>query len=421
MIILGIETSCDETAVSVIRGEGDNVEVLSNVVSSQIEIHKKWGGVIPEVAAREHVLNVLPVIQEALTKADLDRLIRTSQHKSAKVSTSPHIDAIAVTSGPGLITSLIVGVETAKTLAYAWGVPLIGVNHIEGHIYANFIGENSKLQITNPKQIPNSKFQIPNVSSFPNSQFPHACRQAGIPNSRNLFPAIILTVSGGHNLLVLMTGHGKFKIIGETLDDAAGEAFDKAAQILGLGYPGGPAISASAEKLQITNYKLQIKSKIKNQNFKIIPNSQFPISNSIVLPRPMFNSKNYDFSFSGLKTALLYQVQKDKNYKNRIPEYAHEFQQAVIDTLIHKTLKAAENYKAKTIMLAGGVSANKELRIQMAEAVKTNVPNSQFIIPNLQYTTDNAAMIACAGYYRAKQKKFIKWEKIKADCNFRLK
>jgi N6-L-threonylcarbamoyladenine synthase len=373
MIILGIETSCDETAASVIRGEGDNVEVLSNVVSSQIEIHKKWGGVIPEVAAREHVLNILPVVIEALG--------------IAKVK-SENLDGIAVTMGPGLITSLIVGVETAKTLAYAWGVPLIGVNHIEGHIYANFIngGESKKAK-----------------------------------GKRDDFPAIILTVSGGHNLLVLMQGHGKFKIIGETLDDAAGEAFDKAAQILGLGYPGGPAISASAEKFQIPNYKLNQKSKIKNQNFKIIPNSQFPIPNSIVLPRPMLNSKNYDFSFSGLKTALLYQAQKDKNFKNRIPEYAHEFQQAIIDTLIHKTLKAAKDYKAKTIMLAGGVSANKELRVQMAEAVKKNVSNSQFLIPNLQYTTDNAAMIACAGYFRARKKQFVKWNKIKADCNQELK
>jgi N6-L-threonylcarbamoyladenine synthase len=383
MIILGIETSCDETAASVIRGEGDNVEILSNVVSSQIEIHKKWGGVIPEVAAREHVLNILPVINEALEKAGL---VSSGNSKFVIRNSKLGIDAIAVTTGPGLITSLIVGVETAKTLAYAWGVPLIGVNHIEGHIYANFINEG-KSEKAKGKRVD--------------------------------FPTIILTVSGGHNLLVLMQGHGKFKIIGETLDDAAGEAFDKAAQILGLGYPGGPAISAAAEKFSISNFQFLNNDQILNfQNKKSIVKGQL---SKVVLPRPMLNSKNYDFSFSGLKTALLYQVQKDKNFKNRISEYAAEFQQAVIDTLIHKTLKAAKDYKAKTIMLAGGVSANKELRIQMEEAIKLSITNYQLRIPDLRYTTDNAAMIACAGYFWAKKKQFVKWEKIKADCNQKLK
>ena len=207
MKILGIETSCDETAASIVEDEGDGVRVLSDVVSSQIEIHKKYGGVVPEVAAREHVLNILPVINEALAKAGINR------ENAAK-----EIDAIAVTIGPGLATSLMVGIETAKTLSFAWGVPLVKINHIEGHIYANWIGVNSKFQI------PNSK------------------------NKENKFPALILTVSGGHNLLVLMKGHGKFKIVGETLDDAAGEAFDKAAKMMGIGYPGGPAIAQQAER-----------------------------------------------------------------------------------------------------------------------------------------------------------------------------
>ena len=197
MIILGIETSCDETAAAVISCSGEKVKVLSNVVSSQIEIHKKYGGVVPEVAAREHVLNILPVVNEAV--------------KGIK-----KIDAIAVTTGPGLVTSLLVGVETAKTLAYTWKMPAVAINHIEGHIYANFIDNKPK------------------------------------------FPALILTVSGGHTMLILITGHGKYKLLGETRDDAAGEAFDKAAQLLNIGYPGGPAIAASAAKLKDKSEKLKL-------------------------------------------------------------------------------------------------------------------------------------------------------------------
>ncbi|MDP3042890.1 MAG: tRNA (adenosine(37)-N6)-threonylcarbamoyltransferase complex transferase subunit TsaD [bacterium] len=386
MIILGIETSCDETAAAIARGQGDKIEILSNVVSSQIEIHKKYGGVVPEVAAREHVLNILPVVNEALEKAGIKR-----------GNAGKKINAIAVTVGPGLITSLIVGVETAKVLSYVWNVPVIGVNHIEGHIYANWlrpIGANYKLprprtaqrgrQITNYKKIPNSKFQIPKIN----------------------FPAVVLTVSGGHTMLVLMEGHGKYKIIGETRDDAAGEAFDKAAKLLKLGYPGGPEIAKYAENF------LNQKSKIS-------------------LPRPMIYSKDYDFSFSGLKTALLYEIRKDKDYKSRISEYCYEFQQAVIDVLIHKTVKAAEEYGVKTIMLAGGVAANKELRSQLKQAVKKSVPCSpgraprsgagMFYVPRLEYTTDNAAMVAAAGYYKALKNNFTPWRKLKVDANLELK
>ncbi|NIA18332.1 MAG: tRNA (adenosine(37)-N6)-threonylcarbamoyltransferase complex transferase subunit TsaD [Actinobacteria bacterium] len=371
MIILGIETSCDETAAAVVETHSNaSLRVLSNVVSSQIEIHKKYGGVVPEVAAREHVLNILPVVNEALIKAGINPAtplskwgVKSPQPPFNKVG--KFIDAIAVTIGPGLITSLIVGIETAKVLSYAWNIPVVAVNHIEGHIYANFIGklktQNSKLKT--------------NIS----------------------FPALILTVSGGHTMLVLMKGHGKYKIIGETRDDAAGEAFDKAAAMLGIGYPGGPVISAKAEQLTMNNEQLTIK-----------------------LPRPMINSKDYDFSFSGLKTALLYELKKNPNYKLQITNYCYEFQQAVIDVLISKTIKAAEEYKIKTIMLSGGVSANIELRKQMTEAIKSQVPNSQFLIPDLKYTTDNAAMIAAAGYYKARDKKFTPWRKLKVDCNAEL-
>lgn len=337
MKILGIETSCDETAASIIEGKNGKIKILSNIISSQINIHKKWGGVVPEVAAREHVLNILPVVDEAIKKA------KVKKNK---------IDAIAVNYGPGLITSLIVGIETAKTLSYAWNVPLIATNHIESHIYANFLDE---------KKIK--------------------------------FPALILTVSGGHNMLVLMKNHEKIKTIGETRDDAAGEAFDKAAQLLELGYPGGPEISKQAEK--------------------------FKGRKTIELPRPMMNKPGYDFSFSGLKTALLYEIQKDKNWKNKIAEYSHEFQQAILDVLIYKTIKAAKEYKVRTIMLAGGVSANSELRKQMTEKIKKEL-DINFLIPNLNLTTDNATMGAIAGYYKARDKKFTSWNKIKVDCNAKL-
>jgi len=353
MLILGIETSCDETAASVVLGpdflrskkESPNITVLSNVVSSQIEIHKKYGGVVPEVAAREHVLNILPVINEALEKAGIKR-----------EDAPKKIDAIAVTVGPGLVTSLIVGIETAKTLSFVWNVPIIAVNHIEGHIYADFIGK------------------------------------------RNIgFPAVIMTVSGGHNLLALMRGHQKIKVLGETLDDAAGEAFDKVAQMLGIGYPGGPVISVYAEKSKVQSLK-----------------------SKIILPRPMMNKKNYKFSFSGLKTAFLYQLKKDKHWKKRIPEYAHEFQQAVIDVLVGKTIRAASEHKAKTVLLSGGVAANKQLRLQMERAVREKLDKVKFQMPDMAYTTDNAAMVATAGYFKARAKKFTPWHKIKVDANLEL-
>jgi N6-L-threonylcarbamoyladenine synthase len=340
MKILAIETSCDETAAAVAQGRGNNLEIISNIVSSQIKIHKKYGGVVPEVAAREHVLNIIPVIDQALTTAGLNK--KNAKHE---------LSAIAVTAGPGLITSLMIGLETAKTLSYVWKLPIISVNHIEGHLYSNFIDRE-----------------------------------------RTKFPAIILTVSGGHTQLVLMKNHLSYKTIGETRDDAAGEAFDKAAQLLGLGYPGGPLISKQAEK--------------------------FKGKASIQLPRPMMDSKNYEFSFSGLKTALLYMVQKDKNYKKRIPEYAYAFQEAVVDVLVAKTIRAAKQYKAKTVMLAGGVAANKRLRERLSEEVKKL--KLDFRMPEIKYTTDNAAMIASAGYFKFKAKKTTPWRKLKVDPNLEL-
>jgi len=347
MLILGIETSCDETAASVIKAKEDKIKVLSSIVSSQIKLHQKYGGVVPELAAREHVLNILPVINKALEQAGL-----SCENAKKKIS------AIAVTQGPGLITSLLAGVETAKTLSYVWDIPLIGVNHIKGHIYANFL-DNVQCSMFNVQ-----------------------------------FPALILTVSGGHTLLVLMKDHGKYKVVGETLDDAAGEAFDKAAKMMELGYPGGPIISKLAK--------------------------EFKKKSKITLPRPMIYSKDYNFSFSGLKTALLYKLKKDQNWKKNIPEYSCEFQQAVIDCLVHKTIKAALKFKTKTIMLTGGVSANQELRKQLKIAIKKQAPFAQIQIPALDFCTDNAAMIAAAGYFQAVKKDFTSWQKLKADCNLSL-
>lgn len=345
MIILGIETSCDETAAAIVKGENDKIEVLANIISSQIDIHRQYGGVVPEVAAREHVLNAVPVVDEALKTADL---------KPGDIS------AIAVTVGPGLVTSLQTGVETAKTLAYAWNIPVVAVNHIEGHIAANFIGDISILDFE--------------------------------------FPMIVLTVSGGHTMLVLMKKQGHFETIGETLDDAAGEAFDKAAKLMDIGYPGGPIVSAEAEKF-------------------VAGSDTQP---TIKFPRPMLKYDNFNFSFSGLKTSIRYALEKDPNWKNRIPEYCYHFQQAIIDVLIHKTIKAAKKYNAKTVMLAGGVSANKELRFQLERAVKDKLLGTKFNLPDLKYTTDNAAMIATAGYLKAQQQEFTNWQDLKTDSDLEL-
>ncbi|MFA5886800.1 MAG: tRNA (adenosine(37)-N6)-threonylcarbamoyltransferase complex transferase subunit TsaD [Patescibacteria group bacterium] len=356
MYILGIETSCDESAAAVIKYDKKTgyTKVLANIISSQIEIHKKYGGVIPEVAAREHVLNILPVINEAL--------------ETAKIN-SKQISAIAVTKGPGLITSLITGIETVRALSLAWNKPIVEVNHIAGHIYSNFI--NRQLPIK--------------------------------------FPALILTVSGGHTILLTMSKTGKIKIIGETRDDAAGEAYDKAAKMLGLSYPGGPIISNYANEY-IEQLKIIGTNNKKSTKF-------LPIS----LPRPMLNSPDFDFSFSGLKTAILYQIKKDKNWQKRIPEYCYEVQQAIIEVLIHKTIKGAKKYKARTVMLAGGVSANRELRSQMAMAVKNNLDNIDFLVPNHEYTTDNAAMIATAAAYTMKYNKLITYKRLRVDASLQLK
>jgi len=361
MYILGIETSCDDTAVAVIGAKGGfnkpSFSVLANTSYSQVAIHKKFGGIVPNLASRAHLEKIIPTIKEAL------RVAKTKPDK---------IDLIAVTRGPGLMPSLLIGFNTARALAYRFRKPIVGVNHIEGHIFSNWlppVRESTKHEARSTKKIE--------------------------------FPALILVVSGGHTELILMKDYGKYKIIGQTLDDAAGECFDKTARLLGLGFPGGPAIAAEALKFKIENLKLKIS-----------------------LPRPMINSKDYNFSFSGLKTAVLYLYNnltaQDCSSNNVRSAMADEIQNAIVDVLTAKTVKAIKNLNPKTVMIAGGVSANKALREKMAEEFESyKIP---FLMPDTSHATDNAAMIATAGYFEYIQKKPAKdsWKNLVADANLKL-
>ncbi|MEK9129863.1 MAG: tRNA (adenosine(37)-N6)-threonylcarbamoyltransferase complex transferase subunit TsaD [Patescibacteria group bacterium] len=368
MLILGIESSCDETAAALVEIKNEKIKIISNVVSSQIKIHQQYGGVVPEIAARCHIEKILPVIIEALGGNEKKK-----------------IDCIAVTIGPGLITSLLVGIETARTLAYLWNKPIIGVNHLEGHIVSVLLNQN--------KGISNFKSQISKQT-----------QNVKLKIQKNIFPAMALLVSGGHTELILIKDILKYKKIGQTRDDAAGEAFDKVAKLLNLDYPGGPIIAANAA-IKIKNQK----SKIKNDYF---------LNNKIKFPRPMINSNDFDFSFSGLKTAVFYQLKKDVDWNKKIPEYCYEFQQAVVDVLTHKTFKAIEKYKVKTFFLSGGVAANQELRKQFE--LKSKKCKIKFFVPPKNFCTDNAAMIAVAGYFNALAKKYTPWQKLKPDSNLEL-
>lgn len=333
MRIFGIETTCDETAASVVHtSETDVLTVASNIVSSQVALHAPWGGVVPNLAAREHTKNLVPVMQNALA----DAAVRPSD-----------IDLLAVANCPGLIPALLAGVAAAKTLAYTWHIPLIGIHHIEGHIYANWIDHATDI----------------------------------------VFPVLALVVSGGHTQLVMMRDHCTYEIIGQTRDDAVGEAFDKVARILGLGYPGGPAISARAAAFATSG-----------------------THNDIALPRPMRTRANNDFSFSGLKTAVLYIV-KDFRAAHHLADdaplpadfvdaVAAAFQDAVTDILTIKTLHAAQHRNVRTVLLAGGVSANTHLRDTLRTALADTMPTTRFFCPALTYCGDNAAMIATAAHYR---------------------
>lgn len=311
--ILAIETSCDETSAAVVR---DGRVVVSNVTSSQEAVHRRYGGIVPEVASREHLATIVPVVDEAVEQA----------------GGWNGIDAIAAVHGPGLAGSLLVGVNAAKALAFARGLPLIGINHLEGHIYANWVYDEG-----NPSEPPE-------------------------------FPLLALIVSGGHSELVLMAGHGDYRLIGQTRDDAAGEAFDKTARLLGLGYPGGPAIQKTAE----------MASK----------------DGDIQLPRAWLPG-THDFSFSGIKTAVLRLVNTPHPEGDEwTASVAAEFQRSVVEVLVRKTVLAADELGVRSVALAGGVAANKPLREQLQQAL--DLP---FYCPRLWLCTDNAAMSASAAYF----------------------
>ncbi|WP_069650423.1 tRNA (adenosine(37)-N6)-threonylcarbamoyltransferase complex transferase subunit TsaD [Caloranaerobacter ferrireducens] len=313
IITLAIETSCDETSVSVVK---NGREVLSNIISSQIEIHKKFGGVVPEVASRKHIESINIIIQEALDEANV---------------TFDDIDNIGVTYGPGLVGALLVGVSTAKAIAFGKNIPLVGVNHIEGHICANFI-EDKELKP----------------------------------------PFVCLVVSGGHTHLVLVKDYGEYEVIGKTRDDAAGEAFDKVARALGLGYPGGPII----DKLAAIGNK-----------------------NAIDFPRVYLDDRSFDFSFSGLKSAVLNYLNnsKQKGIEIVVEDVAASFQQSVIEVLVEKTIKAAKDKGVNVVALAGGVAANEGLRNLISK--RCIEEGLELRYPSKKLCTDNAAMIGCAAYY----------------------
>lgn len=336
MKILGIETSCDETGVAIVE---DGRMILSNIIASSDVLHNQTGGVIPEIAAREQVRYIIPVLKEALYKSH---------------TTLSEIEAIAVTVGPGLIGSLLVGVETAKTFAVVSHIPIIPVNHIFAHIYANFL----------------------NVDREPK------------------LPAIALVVSGGHTELFYMDSNHQLTWIGGTLDDAAGEAFDKTARLMELGgYPGGPAIAAAAAKFKIENSKLKI-----------------------MLPRPMMNSKDLNFSFSGLKAAVIREVNKLKtaNQFNNgtIHQLAYEIQESITDVLVKKTFEALNQHQVKSILLGGGVAANKRLTEKMQQKIKSLKSDIGLHIPPPKLCTDSAAYIASYAYFHNQPKP---WKNIQAQ------
>jgi N6-L-threonylcarbamoyladenine synthase len=337
MKILGIETSCDETSIAIVE---NGTKILSNVVASSLALHTETGGIIPEVAARQQIKSILPVLKEA--------------EKESKIkSIKSDVDAIAVTIGPGLIGSLLVGVETARTLSYLFEKPLIPVNHLVAHLYANWL------------------------------------KKENLPS----FPALALVVYGGHTDLVLMKNHGKITWIGGTRDDAAGEAFDKCARLLGLPYPGGPSIAKAS-----LDYK-------KDKD-----------NPSIKFPRPMMSEDNFDWSFSGLKTAVLREVDKlggkEKLDKETVAQLSFEIQEAICEVLVEKTLKAVNIYQPKSLILGGGVSANSRLKERFLEEIKNREIKVDFYSPSPQFSTDNAASIASFAFYNYSP---TPWKKIEVN------
>jgi len=333
MRILAVETSCDDTSLALVSHHDDKFFVEKNLVSSQVETHTLYGGVVPEIAARMHAEQIGPLLYA----------LEIPQNGST-------IDAVAVTAGPGLVPSLRVGVACATTLAWTWKKPLVAINHLEGHLYSCWLADQSPL-----------------------------------------FPCVALLVSGGHTELILMKDHGVYAYLGRTRDDAAGEAFDKVAKLLGLGYPGGPLISKKAQEGQ---------------------------KDAILFPRPMKDSPDFDFSFSGLKTAVAYHL---KDHPEDLSEdICASFQSAVVDTLVEKTLKAVEKYHPTSVLLAGGVSANTSLRETLKNTLAEHFPKVRYYLPPLLYSTDNAAMIAAAAFFHLQKNEVTDPLTLVADPNLPL-
>jgi N6-L-threonylcarbamoyladenine synthase len=392
MKILGIETSCDETAISLIDASGDfgndfSFTILGNSLLSQVAEHEKYGGVFPNVAKREHGRNLTPVLGEVFRQAKLldtspnipeetikgleGLLVREPDLNSYLSSFlrsigKPPIDALAVTVGPGLEPALWVGINFARALSKAWNVPIVPVNHMEGHIILSHIGEQKLSQDTN--------YTLEATN----------------------FPLLALLISGGHTELALSEKWMHYTIIGQTRDDAVGEAFDKAARLMGMKYPGGPEISRLAEEIRATGTKL-----------------------SVSLPRPMIDSDNYDFSFSGLKTAVRNFVAEHTPLSDELRKaIAKEFEDAATDVLTAKTMRAIEEFGAETLVLGGGVSANTHIRNELSANLQTT--NCKLLLPSPELATDNALMIALAGYFHAIQNKYVPGDSLVARGNLRL-
>ncbi len=483
-LILAIESSCDETAAAVIGvgKDGSRIKsgmtgfrpvILSNVVSSQIDLHAKTGGVVPEVASRAHMEAITPVIVQALLQAKNQNAKCKMQNKGNGSIITPHpnplpvkrgdgtfntpspfqgegwgegsnfqesqdylkneITHIAVTAGPGLIGSLLIGFNAAKSIAYVLDKPIIPVNHIEGHIYSalsgvNVEGRRSKVEGRDEKTLDLGPLALDEPK----------------------FPILALVVSGGHTSLVLMKGHDQYETLGQTLDDAAGEAFDKVAKLLSLGYPGGPIISKLAEQFRndpkgesaqgprpkaeggkdvASAHSISTQGDLSLSKVGLKP----PALSKLVLPRPIINNGTFNFSFSGLKTAVLLEVKRRISLKLPRPlgegrgeglddidkaEIATAFEDAVVDVLVTKTMRAVEQFTPKTVVLAGGVAANKHLRSKLkVESEKSKV---DFLVPPIALTGDNAAMIGLAAYYHVLRNNVSSWGKIKVDANWEL-
>ncbi|MDD4409095.1 MAG: tRNA (adenosine(37)-N6)-threonylcarbamoyltransferase complex transferase subunit TsaD [Candidatus Pacebacteria bacterium] len=378
MIILGIETSCDDTGISLMDESPEKVRILANSVSCQEKIHSPYGGVFPALAKREHQKNILPLLKKALKKAnllkkeegslDLSKIKKLenvlerypdllSEMKSFFSNyKKPEIDKIVVTVGPGLEPCLWVGINFARALSLYWEIDVIPVNHLEGHLLSNLLDQNP-----------------------------------AIP-----FPSIGLIVSGGNTQIILIEKLGKYKVIGETRDDAAGECFDKTARLLGLGYPGGKKISELAKRFKESSFDIR-------------------------LPRPMIHEKNLDFSFSGLKTAVLYETKKRKKEVLESAEYrieiAKEIENAIVEVIAKKIEKSIERFDAKGIVVGGGVSANKKLRSDLKKLARTKRISITF--PKIRYTGDNASMIAIVPHF-SKNKKVVNWKSLRPNSNLKI-